>query len=337
MALFSERKRQKSIQYFQIRSDSKLAKIMIRWNIVVTTFLVLTGTALFSVVEAGSISNIVVFGDSLSDVGNAHDLTFGLFPPSPPYYQGRFSNGPVWVESLADDLNIPRPTPSRDSGTNFAFGGAETGTGISSMFTPNLGTQVSSYLSSNTPSDDSLFILWGGGNDMTRSPEVPVGEIIDNIAERVTTLATAGVESLLVPNLPPLGSAPRFLGTSQEPVINDRVIEFNALLTTRLDSLANTFGVEIYQLDVYSTMQTYIDNPAAFGLSNVTDPALNTGNGQVVPNPSEYLFWDDFHPTTVAHRVLAEEAARLVPEPSLFILLLTGLSTLAGATGSKRA
>ena len=37
---------------------------------------------------------IVVFGDSLSDNGNQYKNTGQ--PPSPPYYNGRFSNGPTW-------------------------------------------------------------------------------------------------------------------------------------------------------------------------------------------------------------------------------------------------
>ncbi|KAI7831056.1 hypothetical protein BX661DRAFT_197586 [Kickxella alabastrina] len=41
-----------------------------------------------------------VFGDSLSDVGTLHQLTLGVFPPR-PYWEGRFSSGPVWNEYLA--------------------------------------------------------------------------------------------------------------------------------------------------------------------------------------------------------------------------------------------
>jgi len=61
------------------------------------------------------IDQIYVFGDSLSDTGNAFSRTGS---PPPPYFNGRFSNGPVWVEYLADRLGLPR-NPS----TNFAFGG----------------------------------------------------------------------------------------------------------------------------------------------------------------------------------------------------------------------
>jgi len=62
---------------------------------------VLSGSA----VPAGRINQIVVFGDSLSDSGNLFAATMGTTPP-PPYYQGRFSNGPVWVEDLAGRLGV---------------------------------------------------------------------------------------------------------------------------------------------------------------------------------------------------------------------------------------
>ena len=69
---------------------------------------------------AATFSQIYVFGDSLSDTGNSLKAT-GI-PPSPPYFQGRSSNGPVWSEYLADDLGL---TPQQQ--TNYAFGGANSG------------------------------------------------------------------------------------------------------------------------------------------------------------------------------------------------------------------
>ena len=40
-------------------------------------------------------SGLVLFGDSLTDVGNVYHQTFGISPQSPPYFQGRYSNGPL--------------------------------------------------------------------------------------------------------------------------------------------------------------------------------------------------------------------------------------------------
>ena len=68
-------------------------------------------------------SSMFVFGDSLSDGGNAFLRTGGLYPP-PPYAQ-RISNGPVAVEYLATMLGVPL-TPSLAGGTNCAVGGAAT-------------------------------------------------------------------------------------------------------------------------------------------------------------------------------------------------------------------
>src|SRR5262245_14581793 len=87
------------------------------------------------------LTEVVVFGDSLSDTGNLF-LASGGTVATPPYFNGRFSNGPVWVEVLADKLGLDAPTPSVLGGTNFAFGGAETGAGLSSFDTPNVGMQI---------------------------------------------------------------------------------------------------------------------------------------------------------------------------------------------------
>jgi len=69
--------------------------------------------------QTADYSNIYIFGDSLSDTGNLFNTTSFLqdfpdtsalgipvLPPSPPYFEGRFSNGPIWIENLADELGI---------------------------------------------------------------------------------------------------------------------------------------------------------------------------------------------------------------------------------------
>ena len=50
-------------------------------------------------------SGIVVFGDSLSDTGNFF-LASGGAVAGPPYFEGRFSDGPVWVEVLAEGERV---------------------------------------------------------------------------------------------------------------------------------------------------------------------------------------------------------------------------------------
>ena len=80
-------------------------------------------------VSAQNYDEIYVFGDSFSDTGNVFNATKGAIPPSPAYFNGRFSNGPVWVEYLAPQLGL-----TFDPSTNFAFGGATGAVGAGNAF-----------------------------------------------------------------------------------------------------------------------------------------------------------------------------------------------------------
>ena len=79
--------------------------------------------AMTSFAHAGAYSNVFVYGDSLSDTGNIYTVSMHTIPQSPPYYNGRFSNGPLAVEYLANSIHSPL--------TSFAWGGATTGIGDS--------------------------------------------------------------------------------------------------------------------------------------------------------------------------------------------------------------
>jgi outer membrane lipase/esterase len=52
----------------------------------------------FTAAHAGSITSIVSFGDSLNDTGNLSLATGGAYPASPPNFNGRYSNGPIWLD-----------------------------------------------------------------------------------------------------------------------------------------------------------------------------------------------------------------------------------------------
>ncbi|WP_044290951.1 phytase [Rivularia sp. PCC 7116] len=73
-----------------------------------------------------------------------------------------------------------------------------------------------------------------------------------------------------------------------------------------LDELEDELGVNIVELDVASEVAKIQANPGDFGLTNITTPALNTTTGAVVPNPEEYLWWDQFHLTTTAYSLIAQ-------------------------------
>jgi phospholipase/lecithinase/hemolysin len=258
----------------------------------------------------GPFSQMLLFGDSLSDVGNVYRATWGFYPPSPPHYNGRFSNGPVWSEITAGRLGLPALEPSLAGGSGYAYGSAETGNGLSSFGMPNLGEQIATRLIEGPIGGDALVVVWGGANDFLQggqdNPAVPVA----NLARHVSDLAQAGGSVFLVPNLPPLGQTPAHHGTPSEATLDQLSTEFNALLAAELGGLERRLGVTIVQMDVFALFGELLARPSAYGLTNVTDPAYDGDN--VAPDVDEHLFWDEVHPTATAHDLLAGVSDPLV-------------------------
>ena len=59
----------------------------------------------FRNVKMASAGSLLAFGDSLSDMGNAKASILNT-PDVPPYWQGRFSNGEVWLGGLYDAYGL---------------------------------------------------------------------------------------------------------------------------------------------------------------------------------------------------------------------------------------
>ena len=262
----------------------------------------------FAIAASGyAFDKIIVIGDSLSDMGNISAGTLGIQPGS-SYWQGRFSNGKVWIERLAERVGLPLAR-SGASGTNWAFGGAESGTGTfgSILFFPNARTQVTRYLNTN-PSigAQNMFVVWAGANDYFDG-QTNTGTPVANIQAIIQSLHTRGARQFLVPNLPLLGNIPSYLGGPDSAAMNSRSVQHNAQLSTMLVGLRTTLaGVTITEMDVASNlnlMQTY---PPIFGLTNVTQPALV--GSTVNPNQDQFLFFDDVHPTRIGHQALSDLA-----------------------------
>ena len=124
--------------------------------------------------------------------------------------------------------------------------------------------------------------------------------------------------------MPDLGLTPYFqsLGPAGAAEGSALSAAFNAELAADLPT-----GVAYY--DTASLIRAMVANPAAYGFTDVTDPCYD--GTTVCSNPSQYLFFDSFHPTTAADAFAAEGfLAALAPEPSTFVLIAGGL-ILCGA------
>jgi outer membrane lipase/esterase len=314
---------------------------------------VISGLGLLPAVAAAApYTGLVVFGDSLSDVGNDAIITpelsaFGITPtPGPYYYNGRFSNGPIYVDDLAQALSLPAPQPSLAGGTDYAYGDARTSgsSALQRTVLYDVDEQVSAYLSStSTPNASTLYDLFAGANDLIASPTAATAvTAAGNIATDVNTLYAAGARQFLIPNLPPLGFVPEFNTDPVSAASADALSGlFNSSLATDLTAAEATDpGIAIHVVDLQTLFTEVEADPALFGLTDVTDsaaPGLEPGatsydTSLEVSDPNQYLFWDDIHPTTAGHALLAQAAeAAAVPEPAS-----VGLFAAAGMLLSKR-
>lgn len=302
-------------------------------------------------------SDLYIFGDSLSDTGNLYRLTGHTQPVSPPYDNGRFSNGPVWVEDLADKLGLGA-APSLQGGHDFAFGGAQTGITVvnpSPTKLIDLPRQLNAFQSTvSQPQEDALYALWIGANDINAfledqptpsSQDVAdfINDAVGNIADSVSVLAQGGMQHLLALNVPDLSKTPLAIAATQNnPAalagIQGLVSNFNSAFENTLLGLSQNEGFSLSLVDTFGALDDIVANPDNYGLSNVIDPCwtgdyTSPNSGQVCSNPQNHLFWDDLHPTEKGHEIIALKAydALPVPEPNstgLFLLGLVGILLL---------
>jgi phospholipase/lecithinase/hemolysin len=287
---------------------------------------------------------IVVFGDSLSDSGN-NAIVFGnnrtpVPPANPadiiptfPYASGRYTNGPVWVEGLADRRGESL-APSLDGGTNFAFGGARTGS-LGPVLSFSVLNQVRSFLalSGDVAPRAATYIVQGGGNDARDiaaglvSPALGVPAFAANMTAAVGELQAAGARNIIVMNVPDIGKTPAALasGPAAAAQASELAALMNESLDMALDGLPGPANVQV--LDVFALMNEVFADPAAFGFADTTSMCVLTP--ACLADPSKFFFWDGIHPSAAAHLLLAEQAMVLaVPEPGIYAMLIAGLALL---------
>ncbi len=264
----------------------------------------------------GSVNQVVVFGDSLSDNGNAAIVAAQLGIPFP-----LLSNGPLWIDQLAGKLSLPDPQPflAGTGGTNYAVATAQTGSNGLSGVTDQLAAFALAH-PGGAPAD-ALYTLWAGANDIFNGGNPVMAA--DNIFNNILSLAAGGGKYFLWLNLPDLGLTPRAIAAGQTVPANLASGAFNTEWAVDLGKL-QAQGVNVIGVNVEALFTQIIAHPADFGFDNVTDP----GQGTLTPN--SHLFWDDEHPTTAGHALVANLAFTdlSVPEPASVAFAALGLLSL---------
>ncbi len=286
------------------------------------------------------------------------------FIPTYPYSASNvYSNGPVWASTFASALGLSANPSLLPGGTNYAYGGARVGPlgernpflDFPNNFPPSLTTQVDTFLFQhvNQAPSSALYVVAGGGNDardlIPKAAAILFASGGDLDAARqgiaadvqiyaayvdtmVNLLELAGAKDVVVWNTPNAGLAPAVRAQGPGVDLAGTLVseEMNKALASALaDDIADpTDDVRIFDLFGISTVVA--SNPAAYGLTNVTNACSAVANAAACAKDAyRYFFWDGIHPTAVMHGVLAGAMVAFVPEPGVMALLALGLLGIA--------
>ncbi|HNI47949.1 MAG TPA: SGNH/GDSL hydrolase family protein [Zoogloea sp.] len=278
--------------------------------------LLAAGLSLAGSAHAALFSNMYVFGDSLSDVGNDLAITGGLVP-DPAYYSngavtGRFVNGYNYADRLASQLGLSL-APSVLGGNDYAYGGAR-----STYARPDLAAlgalsfqqQVNQYLGNvgGVVDPNALYVLWIGANDMSDGFAQTLAKLagtgvldtsfIGNAAANAlttlfteyATLQALGARHFVIGNVPDLGLTPAVRDLAAL-FGNPAIMSIGTAASQAFNNglMANLFaytapGTSTTVFDSYGLLHDMTANPAAYGLTNVTSGCYD-GQPDGTPSP----------------------------------------------------
>jgi len=276
---------------------------------------------------------IYAFGDSISDDGNDYARSKQTQPVSPPYWQGRYTNGPVWVDDMAAALSLIDPSPGLLGGNDYANGGAYTG--VTPLHTLSGGVDLPGQLTQfkknvPKPNKNALYLLDIGADDVrlvvadyNHNPPAVLADIQDAVNNEVTfvqNLAIRGAQHIAILNVPNIGSAPSYSG-SNSGVATMLSSTYNQELVQGLQPVIAQYGLNVEIVDIFTLNNTIIANPSAYGFTNVTTPVWtgsfnNPTSGTLNATGAAqnlYLFFDGEHCTAPGHQDIANLALSNLP------------------------
>jgi phospholipase/lecithinase/hemolysin len=136
-----------------------------------------------------------------------------------------------------------------------------------------------------------------------------------------------GARQIALTGAPPIGCVPsqrRMAGGVKTQCATDRnqlALMFNRKLSLEVAKLAGRFrGVNIFYVDLYSILGDVVQRYKDLGFTNGKDsccgylgfavgPLCNIGS-RLCPDPSQYVFWDSYHPTEKAYKLMIDEFIR---------------------------
>lgn len=303
---------------------------------------------------SAAFTKFIVFGDSFLDAGNIQAAVGPAFTdPRLGYWEGRFSDGPNWIDYLSY-ANFGSPTlASLLGGTNFAVGGARgSGDDVRPEGTiPGLPSQLGLFaqylaVTGQAFDPDALYVINFGNNDVNF-----IQDLLDPGSPNFNPAAVPGVVNAYVTNMTGAVLKLRDLGAHTvllAGVPNPTEAEGQALeaaLEASLNAIAPALGAtDLERFDYFKYFQTVLVDPTLVGLPatlNLTTPCL----AAVTPTPdidcTNFLSLDGTHVTTGVQGSLSIQIAHqlgiaAIPEPASWAMMIAGFAA-AGVAFRRRS
>jgi outer membrane lipase/esterase len=301
----------------------------------------LAATSIAAPASAQRVDQIVAFGDSYADDGNAIAMLLAspFVPPATKaqlmqvYGTGRFSGGSNYIDTLSQLLDVPVD--------NFAIGGALTNdVNTNGPILPGFTTEWNAFLSGNTlggvfPASDGMFeasdlvAISVGGNDarfyqqtggtLAGAPAAATASA-GFAATGINALVGAGARniSFLAGNtaiLPEVALQPDPVAAAA--IRNSFSTTFNQAIQANLAGHAAD-GVIVHYLDLTLVGERIISDPAAFGFTSAgaCPPAQTTQCVSSSGFADQFLFYvDNLHLTSAGFRVVGQYIATQLQAP----------------------
>ncbi len=281
--------------------------------------------------KASDYSELVVFGDSLSDTGNLAFL--GAFDEY-PHYKKRLSDGPLIVDRIAESLKLSSKSSEHLMRKNLGYNFAVSGGSIIGEGAGKLELQINAYLNKeNQKADpDALYFLMIGGNDIIGlsagiTDQTAANEYIKNVVSTFRTqlnrLVSSGARSFLITNVPNIGSLPTAYALKGfDENIVDRATAYtqayNDLLYDELMKHKDRKDISFGLYDFYSDFEYLRNNYQEFGFRSSTSACLEGFYLIIKPECAEYgfdssVFFDGIHLTAKASSLIVSQLLKKLP------------------------
>jgi len=228
-----------------------------------------------------SFNHMTVFGDSLSDNGNLYSYSWHMVPKSPPYYDGRFSDGPVWADLLSQAYF--GKSLSKDKFGDYAVGGAGAILSPKEVLPYTLWTEISDYVvrQESEKAASTLFVVWIGANNYLYAPtdiDNITTNVVEGIEKGIVRLIEHKAKMIVIANLPDLGATPHVKEDGNEAIAHELTITHNHKLYESYRKLEQQYpDVRFAFFDAYKLFEDAMIAPEKFGITDTANPCYTGG------------------------------------------------------------